>query len=50
MNLAIKIAHCDYERNLCKDWVWSKTCKKERQKIASNCHTYTHEFVEGNIY
>ena len=27
MNVAIKSAHCDCEKNLCKDWVWSKMCE-----------------------
>ena len=26
--VAIESAHCGCERNLCKDWVWSKMCLK----------------------
>ena len=28
INFAIKNAHCDCERNLCNDWIWSKMCGK----------------------
>ena len=31
MNVAIdQSAYCDYERNLCKDWIWLKMCGKHR--------------------
>ena len=28
MDVTIKSAHCGCERNLCKDWAWSKMCGK----------------------
>ena len=28
MNVTIESAHCDCERNSCKDWVWLKICEK----------------------
>ena len=31
MNVAIESAHCDCERNSCKDWAWSKMCGKHGQ-------------------
>ena len=40
INVAIKSAHCDYERNLCKDWVGLKIVKSigefdQRQSMVS---------------
>ena len=37
MNVAIESAHCGCERNLCKDWVWSKMCRKHG-RIWSKAH------------
>ena len=28
MNVAVESAHCGCERNLCKNWAWSKMCGK----------------------
>ena len=33
MNVAFESAHCDCERNSCKDWVWSKICGRETKGL-----------------
>ena len=34
VNVTIENAHCDYERNSCKDWVWLNICviESDRQR------------------